>query len=100
MTKKDAFASYYQRSQEEQPREIISHSTHYQTAYDEESNTYTTRVINRGGEFVGGGTAVSGFVSSLKRNEDLLPVSAYGGPDDEWDSSKMAMESALAAIAA
>ena len=103
VTTRDAFASYYKNEsrKQTQQQQIVSETPFYQTSYNEQENVFTTstRSFDHSIQHIAS-TAVNGFVASMKKTENVLPVSAYGGPDDEWDSSKMAMESALAAIAA
>ena len=100
-SEQDAFEGYFvEEKSEAEGRVIAQSSTGYQTVYDPVSNTYTT-TLARGTTGVQGRTAsnVAGFVAG-RSQKDALPVASYGGPDDEWDSSVMAMESALAAIQA
>ena len=103
VTTADAFASYYKKEPMKQTsqQQIVNETPFYQTSYNEQENVFTTstRSFEHSIQHTAS-TAVNGFVASMKKTENVLPVSAYGGPDDEWDSSKMAMESALAAIAA
>ena len=100
----DAFEGYFQQEKPELKGTVIAHSsTGYQTVYDPASNTYTTSLTPSAASLVGEtksrGSNVAGFVAG-RSQKDSLPVASYGGPDDEWDSSKMAIESALAAIQA
>lgn len=101
---RDAFESYYEKEKETKSEGVAVGSSQgvYQTMYDPSSNTYT--MVNRqpsvSAPLAPASTAVNGFVRSNRQEEHDIPVSAYGGPDDEWDSSMMAMESALAAIQA
>lgn len=101
---RDAFESYYEKEKETKSEGVAVGSSQgvYQTMYDPASNTYT--MVNRqpsvSVSLAPASTAVNGFVHSNRQEVHDIPVSAYGGPDDEWDSSMMAMESALAAIQA
>lgn len=101
---RDAFESYYEKEKETKSEGVAVGSSQgvYQTMYDPSSNTYT--MVNRqpsvSAPLAPASTAVNGFVRSNRQEVHDIPVSAYGGPDDEWDSSMMAMESALAAIQA
>ena len=93
---------------------IETGSSLYETRYNPTTNTYTTTPIPTSTTPIPtpptpstpsippiSSTMVAGFVACRQsRPVDSLPVSSYGGPDDEWDSSKMALESALAAIRA
>lgn len=101
---RDAFEGYFQEEKGETKGTVISHSaTGYQTVYDPVSNTYTTTLAPGATANAGmqgrSASNVAGFVAG-RSQKDALPVSSYGGPDDEWDSSVMALESALAAIQA
>lgn len=106
-SKHDAFESYFEKT-EKAPGgacPVGSSQGLYQTLYDATTNTYTmvstqkTSAVSQGVGSAASAT-LSGFVKSSAREVKDIPVSAYGGPGDEWDSSLMAMESALAAIQA
>lgn len=105
-SKHDAFESYFEKTEKAQEGVPVGSSQGlYQTLYDATTNTYTmvstqkTSAVSQGVGSAASAT-LSGFVKSSAREVKDIPVSAYGGPGDEWDSSLMAMESALAAIQA
>lgn len=105
-SKHDAFESYFEKTEKAQEGVPVGSSQGlYQTLYDATTNTYTmvstqkASVVSQGVGSAASAT-LSGFVKSSAREVKDIPVSAYGGPEDEWDSSLLAMESALAAIQA
>lgn len=100
----DAFAGYYQNLSTNSSEGVVieTGSSQYKTLYDQQTNTYTTVPLTISAQQpIQSSQVLNGFVNSqISQPQDSLPVSSYGGPDDEWDSSKMALESALAAIRA
>lgn len=100
----DAFAGYYKTVPTKDSKGIVleTGSTQYKTLYDQQTNTYTTvPLASSTQQPTQSSQVLNGFVNPrIAQVQDPLPVSSYGGPDDEWDSSKMALESALAAIRA
>lgn len=100
----DAFAGYFKPEATETPGVVVeTGSQHFTTLFDPQSNTYTTVATTpvAAPAPLPTSTPMAGFVSGRAvKTTESLPVSSYGGPDDEWDSSKMALESALAAIRA
>ena len=100
----DAFAGYFKPEKEEMRGiEVTTGSQHFKTLFDPQTNTYTTvatQPVDTQAPLPPS-TPMAGFVSGrATKGTQTLPVTSYGGPDDEWDSSKMALESALAAIRA
>ena len=100
----DAFAGYFKPEKEEtRGIEVATGSQHFKTLFDPQTNTYTTVATQPVATQapLPPSTPMAGFVSGrATKGTQTLPVTSYGGPDDEWDSSKMALESALAAIRA
>lgn len=105
-SKQDAFESYFEKPEKALEGVPVGSSQGlYQTLYDAATNTYTMVSTQNPSAVSEGavrsvGSTLNGFVKSSVKEVKDIPVSAYGGPEDEWDSSLMAMESALAAIQA